>query len=508
MGVLPLKGGVLFLGSDPATGSEPWTSDGTVSGTALLRELEPGAHGVRSLGTLGDHALLATLGSSGASLWRSDGSLEGTTRLLRLPPGIDVYNGFLRAGTLAYFFQGDFLHDHSLWRTDETEEGTFGQPLPPLPITAGAPVGDSLFLVFLDYAYHFSLWRTSDDGQALVRLHDDVGFWVDGPQSLVGVGSTLFLSAHDVAHGQELWRSDGTPEGTGLLRDIAPGPDGSSPLPVAEMDGALLFVASDGVHGRELWRSDGTSEGTNLLRDVAAGPDGSAPSALAKVDGVLLFAASDGVHGGKLWRSDGTEAGTVLVQDIAPGASTVEPRRLHACRETACSSPPMTECMGESCGPAGERILTGNPSRALADLREEIEASISQGRPASSPSDRGGGGAGARGLPRARSATSASSAGRSRECAAVASPPPRQTPWRSLVVQDRAPGRGVLVSMAPRRRLPRADVDRGHGTCRSATVRAPDAVFAARSLTETSWSSRRSPCAATRSRHRSSSSSP
>jgi ELWxxDGT repeat protein len=284
-----------------------------------------------------------------------------------------VAGGVVSAGTLAYFFQGDFLRGQWLWRTDETQQGTFAQPLPALPVTHLAPVGESLFVVFLDYAYHFSLWRTSDDGRALVRLHEDVGFWVDGPQSLVAVGSALFLSAYDVAHGQELWRSDGTPEGTGLLRDLAPGPDGSSPLPVAEIDGVLLFVASDGLHGREIWRSDGTSEGTILLRDVAPGPDSSSPTAQTKIDGVLLFAASDGIHGAEVWRSDGTEEGTILVQDVAVGPVSSNPRGFTASGPRVYFSAD-DGVHGQEPWVGWRGILTGRPERAIADLGEMVEA--------------------------------------------------------------------------------------------------------------------------------------
>src|SRR4051794_7165503 len=35
--------------------------------------------------------------------------------------------------------------------------------------------------------------------------------------------------------------------------------------------GYLFFTATDGVHGRELWRSDGTADGTMMLADLSPG---------------------------------------------------------------------------------------------------------------------------------------------------------------------------------------------------------------------------------------------
>ena len=55
-------------------------------------------------------------------------------------------------------------------------------------------------------------------------------------------------------HGPELWSTDGTPEGTGLVADLSPGPTGSAPEWLVAADGYLYFTADDGVNGRQLWQ--------------------------------------------------------------------------------------------------------------------------------------------------------------------------------------------------------------------------------------------------------------
>jgi ELWxxDGT repeat protein len=142
---------------------------------------------------------------------------------------------------------------------------------------------------------------------------------------LTNVDGTLFFSAVDVAHGFELWRSDGTIRGTTLVKDINPGPSSSEPRGLTNVNGTLFFVADDGIHGLELWKSDGTAAGTTLVKDILAGPDSSQPLFLTDVDGTAFFNARDETDGRELWKSDGTAAGTALVKNNNPGAASSFP---------------------------------------------------------------------------------------------------------------------------------------------------------------------------------------
>ncbi|ABF87428.1 conserved hypothetical protein [Myxococcus xanthus DK 1622] len=55
------------------------------------------------------------------------------------------------------------------------------------------------------------------------------------------MGGSVYFSATGTGVGQELWRTDGTPQGTTLVRDIIPGPWGHRPLPAHGVEGAAVL---------------------------------------------------------------------------------------------------------------------------------------------------------------------------------------------------------------------------------------------------------------------------
>jgi ELWxxDGT repeat protein len=298
---------LFFRADDGAHGYELWASDGTTSGTRLVRDIQSGAQGSRPEGLVAASSdrfqgviFWADDGVHGIEPWASDGTRAGTYLLKDIAPGLDDSGPGPMTAVRAAGFQGVLFaaDDQGRTKTSAGEE---------LWRSDGTPAGTTLVMDI-------------NPGAGGSQIGDPTTAGPAGAQ-------VVFFGARDGAqgHGYELWRSDGTPAGTGLVRDIQPGPGDSNPCHLTAMAGpglgGVLFCADDGAHGAELWHSDGTAGGTTLVKDINPGPDGSSLAGLSSVWTRVYFQADDGTagYGPELWASNGRPGGTFLVADLNPG---------------------------------------------------------------------------------------------------------------------------------------------------------------------------------------------
>ena len=362
-----LNGTLLFPGSDNATDTDLWRSDGTAAGTSLVKALQNIASPPAEFTRAGDTVFFRSdAGSVEEKLWKTDGTPEGT--LLVSSFGHFYFTGYygptgltaLGDDLLFLAWTSDFWSD--FMRSDGTSEGTqvvysIGYP------NSIVSLGD---IVLLQGGYpEEGLWRSDGTETGTARLGSVLPRRDLHESSGVRDGVLLFAGTTSET-GEELWRSDGTEAGTFLLAETVPGPD-SKPLGPFAVAGPTLFFAAggdelwkndaagtslvralpgdpvvgirslthlgakvyfsydDGEHGRELWVSDGTAAGTRMVEDILPGPGSSHPRQLEVEGNILLFSATDGAHGVEPWRSDGTALGTRMLQDIAPDALPSSP---------------------------------------------------------------------------------------------------------------------------------------------------------------------------------------
>lgn len=100
-------------------------------------------------------------------------------------------------------------------------------------------------------------------------------------------------------------------------------PDGDSdPVYLTSYKNLLVFQADDGIHGDELWVSDGSQQGTLMLKDIKEDGSGN-PIAFTEYNELLYFTAYTENHG--LWITDGTTEGTYLFLDVNPFGDYIDP---------------------------------------------------------------------------------------------------------------------------------------------------------------------------------------
>ena len=382
----PSPAGMVFSADDGVRGREPWVSNGLPgAGTRLLRELAPGAGSSdpRWFTRVGTQVFFAATDPVvGRELFVTDGTPDGTRRVKDIWPGaVGSFPTELFAFKgLVYFAAGDPVHGRELWRSDGTAAGTILvadlevglEDSSPYQFTQG---GDgALYFLRSERSTFTVLMRTEGGSGAseVFRTPSDQGFprpltpvgrklfFVEGgmhggggshgrsgtlmvtdagatPEmlghfgmmgELAAVGGRLLFSAspHMVTEDMELWRSDGTPDGTTLVEDILPGPQGSYPEHFAVLGNQLFFSADDGVHGVEPWDSDGTEARTRLFGDLEVGAGSSFPSELTTVEDLLFFGASIRNRGAEPWVGNGVRISTVSLTEIAPGPRSSNPR--------------------------------------------------------------------------------------------------------------------------------------------------------------------------------------
>lgn len=357
-----VNGRLFFSARNDDSGLEVWTSDGTAEGTVLLKEI--GAAGASSypsgLTNLNGTLVFSAQDTNGHELWKSDGTTVGTVVVKDIATGagssIDRhYNSFVVSGSTAFFSANDGVNGAELWRTDGTTAGTSLVRDIRTATSGSSPanlvnVNGRIYFTADDGTSGRELWQSDGTaigtilakdtnpgvggavfknfvnagGKLFFEAYSATGSWdlycratptsdtvnlqmfnvsghvryVEAP--LTAVGTTVFFAQMDNRKGTELWKSDGTPAGTMIVKDIAPAmtPEysvntwGSNPLHLVNNNGTLYFTANDMAKGQELWKSDGTATGTRLVADMTGDSGSSHPENLAAINNLIYMTAA------------------------------------------------------------------------------------------------------------------------------------------------------------------------------------------------------------------------
>ena len=317
--MVPLGDWVIFT----TTFGTVWRSNGTAGGTF---ELNLSVRSPRALTPIGDRVVfVATDDTSGEELWITDGTRAGTRRIVDLEPGpVGSRPGLLRAVDDEVFFRANRSDVGSeIWRTDGTRMGThLARDLVP---QAGGSVCVAGFgeALSIDGGYFFlaerpqepcGLWRLDAATGDTIRLATVAADTSPFTPQLAALGSYVVFAGSD---GQEAepWITDGTAEGTRLLRDARTETTASSPYAFTGTAFGSLFVAAADGTTRSVWHTDGTAAGTVSLDALEPGALRQLTSDPKSLGNLGVFTATDET-GHWLWSTAGTPASTVRLRRL------------------------------------------------------------------------------------------------------------------------------------------------------------------------------------------------
>ncbi|HEX8278776.1 MAG TPA: T9SS type A sorting domain-containing protein, partial [Segetibacter sp.] len=202
--------GKLYFGAFTGSVDGLWTSDGTSVGTAKVSD---DVIGVTNFTPVNDvlyfsaTANPATLGSIGYELFKTDGTLSGTKLVKDLTPGSgsSSLNHFIQDKNLLYFFIND-----NLWKTDGTATGTeFISNIGDGGV-APANVVNADGKLYILRSSGKGLYQSDGTSSGSNAVNDANLSGVSIPSfnnKLLAVGSKVFFMGETYAYGQEIYIS-------------------------------------------------------------------------------------------------------------------------------------------------------------------------------------------------------------------------------------------------------------------------------------------------------------
>ncbi len=322
---------ICFSATTPTTGYELWVSDGTPSGTLMVKDIRPGTAGsdiTEMTVSNGKLFFIANDGISGRELWVTDGTETGTQLVRDIRPGTSgsAVSYLTSSNDALYFVATNSNGKGGIWKTDGTESGTV-EIAPGTDYGPGGPIqlAEMGGRIYFGAAKRF-LWVTdgTDTGTKIVKDFTSSGTGIEALKPMYSYGNKLYFSADaSGAFNNEPWVSDGTEAGTFKLKEIVTGSQSSHPDKFFGFKGFVYFSAN-----QKFYRTNGTTTGTTLFKSLQVSYASNDQVYFVADANYLYFSGDDGFKGKELWRTDGTVEGTQMIKNIDPTSFSSEPGQM------------------------------------------------------------------------------------------------------------------------------------------------------------------------------------
>ncbi len=270
---------LFFVADDGLNGEELWKTDGTEKGTIIVKNI--GFEHFRSFPKELTHLngilyFTANDEKHGYELWKSDGTDIGTVLVKDINKGksssqpslLTIYNQQL------YFVINENGLFSTIWQSNGTESGTISvskiqQGSDKIKISNIVPVGRFMYLIG-EINGKLALWSLEKGNNQLTFLRTFETKGYENKESFSSINETLLFSASNERNNEELWITNGTKDGTKLLKELFLGSNPSSPKHFFKHQDKVYFTANNAKSESELWQTDGSLNGTKLIKKIGS----------------------------------------------------------------------------------------------------------------------------------------------------------------------------------------------------------------------------------------------
>lgn len=302
---------LIFTAEGGDTGRELWNYDFVSGKSKLVKDIFPysnsGIDGNPYFNILNNKVFfLARSSYSNYWLFSTDGTEAGTQYVFPFPSDLSFFQDVVLAGNKIYF-----LINYQLWVSDGTNAGTkklktFGS------YTSGSVnlrvFGNKVVTAIDDGTNGKQVWISdgTTDGTFLLKKISNTGSAIGNDFDIVDFNNKFYFFAYDTE--SAVWESDGTTAGTKKFTNKVRG----NFMQGYSLGNTFVFGGTDSAFGSEPWVSDGTVDGTKLIKDIVPGVWGSIGinSKVVKYRNKVAFDVMNNSGDFQIWETDGTFNGT------------------------------------------------------------------------------------------------------------------------------------------------------------------------------------------------------
>jgi trimeric autotransporter adhesin len=365
---------------------KPFYTDGTAAGTQLLKDINVFSQDFEIDNFDNTNFNFLSSSVSGTSINKSDGTTAGTVSIV---PNFTTKRNFKQVNNIVFYDKTDGTTGNELWKFENNTSSLVADLRPgtqsasPSNFTKynnefyfiafdgtvnkmyksdGTAAGTLPFYNFVNkpteaqiVEYNGSLYFTDIVGGMLSLFKTNgIAATVETVKQFAADdnidkfylvnGLIYFFTRNEVSgfgddENLQLWKSDGSPTGTVMIKEVFPPTNIASNIDLqgfnitAFNNNTILFFANrpadlSGNDGEiHFWESDGTETGTvELAAEILPNETSSrnfyndlANYIVPYNANTALFTFYDAAHGQEIWKTDGTVAGTMLSNDIVPG---------------------------------------------------------------------------------------------------------------------------------------------------------------------------------------------